>query len=228
MTANTLGLSTEALRLTTEQPPAWRSRLFAQIIIDEVESCKRAFQKGHRMHGTRMNTITFQELGHWVPERFDEFQNIYSQLTTLINSNHDDAYGSPEKPADVLAIAELSRKIGAFYHRAVEWSQIVRNTPVDSRYAEIPKELASLATSIITGIERFGPDLLQQIDEALNTPSSDVRRPVDVSLHLEIPNMDRFDTVMGRLTNEYKYLSDDISRAIEESETPTGSTSQEG
>ena len=46
-----LGLSTKALQLATERPRLWEYKLFAQVIIDEVETVKKYFSKviAHKM-----------------------------------------------------------------------------------------------------------------------------------------------------------------------------------
>ena len=57
MTIGKLGLTAKALQLATERPRLWEYSLFAQVIIDEVETVKGLFQRGHRAHGVRVDQI---------------------------------------------------------------------------------------------------------------------------------------------------------------------------
>ena len=88
MTKDKLELSTKALQLATERPRLWENRLFAQVIIDEVERVKNIFRQGHRAQGAIVDKIvTFSSLQEWMGKISEQCQIILNQLTALVNSN---------------------------------------------------------------------------------------------------------------------------------------------
>ena len=200
MNRNPWRLSKKALKIATECPKLWEYRLFAQIIIDEVDAHKNLLRQDWFTHGSRPDPVPFPALGLWAREKFEELHQIAKQLVALIELNHDDAFGPPGKPGDVTAIVTLSRKIGSFYRRIIEWMQTVQATPIDPQYANITRELVSFATGTTMGIERFGPDLLQQIENALGAPPDGRPSEINATLNVAPANPDRLIKAINRLS----------------------------
>ena len=113
-------------------------------------------------------------------------------------------------------IVEYSQKIVVFYYRAVALLQVVQNTPVASQYEEIHQELYALPMGIITSIEQFGPELLRQIDDAINAPPSGKPRVVTLTLKVDL-STDRLMGALERLTKkEIGNLINENSHSTEE------------
>jgi hypothetical protein len=208
MTKDKLELSTKALQLATERPRLWENRLFAQVIIDEVERVKNIFRQGHRAQGAIADKIvTFSSLQEWMGKKSDEVRVILNQLAALVNSNHDDAFGLPLAgvSGNVENIVEYSRKVVTFYYHAVALLQVMRNTPMASQYEEIHQELYALPMCIITSIEQFGPELLRQIDDAINAPPSGKPRFVTLTLKVDL-STDRITGALERLESVLKMV----------------------
>lgn len=202
MTIDKLGLSPKALQLATERPRQWEYRLFGQVIIDEVENVQNLFKRGHHAQSTiAEKLVNFANFMEWMGKKSEEILVILNQLTALVNSNHDDAFGLPGISGDVENIVRYSRKIVTSYYHAVAWLQIVRNTPVASPYEEIHKELDALPKGIITSIENFGHELLRQIDDAINAPPSGKQKVITLTVNIEI-STDRLNTALERLTKK--------------------------
>lgn len=209
MTIDKLGLTTKALQLTSERPRLWAYKLFAQVIVDEVETVKSLFQRGHRAQGELADKVaTLADLLDWMVKKNAEIIVILNQLTALVNSNHYDVF-ELGKSGNVEGIVEYSRKIVIFYYQAVAWSQIVRNTPVASQYEEMHRELDALSIGITKSIEEFGPTLLSQIDDAINAPSTGKPRTLNAILKVEI-STDRYLSALKRLTKETGNTIDDV------------------
>lgn len=210
MTIDNLGLSPKAIQLATERPHLWGFRLFAQVIIDDVETVKRLFQKGHRVKNTiEKEVTTLSDLSNWASEKSNEILVILNDLTTLVNSNHDDAFGLTSSPGNANSIVEYSRNIVAFYYKALAWSQIVQNTSVVPQFKEVQKELDALPMGITSSIENFGVELLRQINKAINSPSTGKPRTLTITLEVKI-STDRLVSAVERLTKTSGYTIDDI------------------
>ena len=124
-----------------------------------------------------------------------------SQLDSLVNSSHADAFGLPGAVGNVENIVGYSRKIVALYYRTVAWLQEVQNTKVAPHFEEIHREQLALPNGIITCIERFGPELFTQIDAITNTPPSGKTRSLNLTLKVEI-STDRINEALKRLTEK--------------------------
>lgn len=207
MTIEKLGLTTKALQIVTEKPRLWEYRLFAQVIIDEIETVKRLFQRGHNVQTVIPDKIsTLPDLLEWLSKKNKEILVILNQLTELVNSNNDEI---SKMSGNVEGIVGYSRKIIVFYYQAIAWSQIVQNTPVDTQYEEVRREMDALSKGITTSIEHFGHELLKQIDDAINSPSTGKPRTLTITLEVEI-STDRIHSALERLTQETEYTIDDI------------------
>ncbi len=210
MTIDSLGLSQKAIQLATERPNSWKFRLFAQVIFDEVETVKRLFKKGHRVNSAPEKEVTtLSDISNWAREKSDEILVILNDLNSLVNSNHDDAFGIPGSPGNVNGIVEYSRKIVVFYYKALAWSQIVQNTSVAPQFKEVQKELDALPMGIAASIESFSIELLKQVNEAINPSSTSKPRTLTVTLEVII-STDRLKSAIDRLTKTSGYTINDI------------------
>ena len=189
-----LGLSEGALAIATERPKLWEHRLFAQVILDEI-----AVGQGGECAPPDVEPIQFSALGLWSSQKLEEFVAIAEELASLVNMDHEDAFGPPGKPGDASTIVELARKIGAYHRRAIKWADAVRCTPVNSAYAELPRLLAQQATALCHGLEAFGRTLLEQIDDALSAPTQGGPRTINAALSVDLVNSDRLRQELGRL-----------------------------
>ncbi len=188
---NSLGLSSKSLQLATEKPDHWEYLLFAQVIGDGVEANKKNFQNSSFSSTTLAEKIEFDRILVWVSESFDDCERIMAELDSLMNSNHEKAFGPPGTPGNVEAIVALSYKIIGYYYQAMSWSQNVIHTPIDSRLAEIPSELAKMSTSITAGIEQFSPNLLKQLEIAITAPPNAPPQEVTITIGVEPSHMNQ-------------------------------------
>jgi len=204
MPENPFNLSNVALQITAERPLVWEYRLFAQVIADEVEATKSTYKFGSPPHTYNTDPLEFIDLLTWTSNSMDEFTGLVEGLSALVSLNHEDAFGPPGKPGDVSKIVAYSRAISSYYSQTMEWSEVVRNTPIDPQYAVIADELYSCRVCVITGIEQFLSDLQAQLRDFLNEPASQTRRTITVHLTVDIPTTDRLKEAMDRLLDETK------------------------
>ena len=192
MRANSWDLTASAWRLTTERPPLWEYRLFAQVLCDEIERSKPLFLSPPL--GTRAS-VSFNEISRWLNGRIEVFSRICADLTTAVNATHDDAFGSPGVPGEVGNIVALSRRTAAPYRQTIEWVHSVRNADVDPRFRRVTYEASFLADSLLRALENFGPDLLRRLEIAAQLPpDSDIS--INMTMTVDSPDLSRFMTAV--------------------------------
>jgi hypothetical protein len=194
------------------------------VITDEVMAMKRAFEQGHKVLSPGWEAVSFEAFPEWVSRKLEELVDIASQVDVFFGSDlfSDAAFGPLGQPGDAAAISRLSRRGARFYYQATSWSQTVLNTPVDTRCMELLFDLASLSSAITTGIEQYGPNLLRQIDKAINAPPDDEPRIIKATLHVE-----SLSTSVDRILRKMSRLYDDPD-AGEEVGTSVGVPSKGG
>jgi len=202
MSVDKLGLSPKALQLISERPRLWEYRLFGQVMADDVERVNNLFKQGYRPNGLEKVEIdsTIEYILIWLSNKIDELQSIITELSNILYSNHDDAFGPPGIPGNPENIVSYSRKIVSFYYRAIVLLQSIRNTSVNSDCNETHKEFALAVIDIITSIGTFGSNILRQIDDVMNAPVTDEKRVLNLEFTLKI--RDSFTDALNRLTTK--------------------------
>jgi hypothetical protein len=200
MATNDLGLTPKALQYATERPRLWEHRLFGQVIVDDIERVNNHFQQEQSAQAVG-RIVAFSSLTEWISKKNNELIEILDQLTELVNSNHDDAFGLPGMSGNVENLVRYSRKVVSYYHRTVKWIKEVQSTSVAPHFEEIHHELSVLPKGIIDSIENFAPELFKQIDDITKSPPSDKPQVLSLTLKVEI-STDRISSALERLTSK--------------------------
>jgi Domain of unknown function (DUF4062) len=204
--ASKLGeLSGKAFRLALEKPKAWEQLLFAQVLADEVARSE-ALRHEHRL-GIALGSgerVSLESIGGWIQLKAAELSRIVSALTDLVNAHLSAALGPPGLPGDAVAIIFVAQRVAAVYSAAIEWAQHVRRTQAPDECGALLYELARLPESMIEEIERFGPNCVSQIENALATSTGGAPIQLMVEMQLKFPNADSFQEEVDRLVTEIK------------------------
>ena len=197
MAENLSTLTPRALSLATERPRHWEHRLFAQVLIDEVERSRPLLLSPSVATRT---TVALQDIPTWLNSRLKAFFQISADVTSLVNSNHDDAFGPPSQTGNVSAIVVFSRRLAAFYRQTIEWVHSVRNADVDPRWRPLTYEYSFLADTILRNIEAYGPKLLGQLEVAARQPPG-TPAVIEATLVLQAPDLTRINAAIARITD---------------------------
>ncbi len=131
-----------------------------------------------------------------------DFQNwVKSDFRPLFGAEgKDDRQFIITFPADASAesiprIVAISRRFGALYRQAIEWSHSVRNADVHPVFREATYELAFVGDAALRYFEGFGPKLLSALSSRrgsakVGTPAKPLE-PLD--LNLRLPDVERFE-----------------------------------
>jgi hypothetical protein len=133
----------------------------------------------------------------------EELRRIFDGLTELLNNQLKEALAPTGTPGDAKAIAFVVRQIGAAYRHALEWSQRVRRAHLVEHFSSVASEMALFIDPLIQEIEGFGPYILKQLDDALSAPPDQRLRSLDLTLHMALPSLERFDELLERAKAEY-------------------------
>jgi hypothetical protein len=183
-----------ALRLALERPEAWEHRLFAECLIDEVAACadlRRRYEIGVALGiGEHVSLSSFS---NWAPARIAELRRLADAINVLMNTTLSTAFGPPGQPGDPEMIAFVAKHVGACYREALEWADRVKRASSDEQLQDVLKTLGVFSKDIIQQIERFGPDCLNAIDEAMAQPrSSSQPAVVHMTLTVRLTGIDDF------------------------------------
>lgn len=186
------GLSGEALRLALERPRLWEYRLFAQVLVDEVEA-NGDLRREHRL-GILLGTgeHVASNVGDWMVRQMEELKNIAISADTLMNDGLQQALRSPGTPGNVTEIVFVARRLGTVYRHLIEWNQRVRRAHVEDSVKATVNEMAAFGDRIIENIENYGPDLLRQLEEALAAPQDEAPKEIRATLVFELSNLEGF------------------------------------
>lgn len=205
-----LRLSKAAREIATGKPGAWEHKLFGQVILDECGRLNRASRLGSQVDN--FSSLTLQDFLAWGRTRGDEISKLMSEVSALVNANHESAFGPPGIPGNVREIVNLSLAMAGYYERALNLMHEVNGARPDSRYFRITRQMAGFASSILDGIERFGRSLAD-LDERLATaaPGS----TMELSLRFDPPDPTGYE-------DEFRALLEDEERRILDAESATG------
>jgi hypothetical protein len=144
-------------------------------------------------------------------EKIQERDSLIQQIDDTMSADHSSAFGAPGEPGNMEDIVSLSKRIAAFHMRALEWKREVRTARVDPRFDEYLHELALFADPVIEGIEEYGPYVLRQVREIIDSPPTS-RTTLELSLQIGGPqNLDEFEEATNRLVTSLEAESQDVT-----------------
>ena len=112
-----------------------------------------------------------------------------------VNANHEDAFGANGEDGNPLAIAAFARRLARLYRQAIEWVQSVRFAEVEPACRSLAYELSFMASTVLTAVEQYGPDLKRQLEAASQLPTGSHVR-ISAQLNLEAPNATEFSPLL--------------------------------
>lgn len=181
------GLSSSAIEIATNKPRLWEYRLFGQVIVDECERIKNLPRT--EVPAFVSTVVNLPDFGSWMSARIKEIGKVSDDAASLMNANHEEAFGLPGRPGDVQKIVALSKKLANYYRLAVEWVHQIELTRGDSRCLKVTREMTVVARQQMEDIERFGRTVLSEIDKRLLAPPG--APPVTIALTFEAPDLSR-------------------------------------
>lgn len=197
------GLTGEPLRLAIEKPFAWEARLFATVLIQEVEKAgdlRRAYHSGVAIG--QGEWVDIPESGAWVRERLAELQRTVVSIEQLLNVEFQKAIGAAGEPGDVQEITFVAKKIGEVYREALRWSQRIRRARVHECFEPVLERLVRFPEDTVEKIETFGPEILPLIDQAEEDYHAGRKAVIKKTLTLDVRNVDDFTKTIEEATQD--------------------------
>jgi hypothetical protein len=165
MTDFTSLLSPEARSLVNDQPLLWEFRLYAQVLIDETGR-----NNALPVAPAAVRVSRFEDGTGWLGKHLDALQVIVKNVTDLINSDHEDAWGAPGEAGDADAVILFALQVAAFHRQALEWAEAARQADLHPLLRPCAHEASFFADAVLRPIENQGPSILRQCDVIVAAP----------------------------------------------------------
>jgi hypothetical protein len=192
------GLSGRSFRFALDRPEAWEYKLFASVLLDEVEAAldvRREYDQGIVLGAGEY--LTDDHFFTWVRLKFAEIIRMSRTAERLLNQSLQEAFRPAGVPGNVSEIVFVARQLGRVYREAMEWTRGVRRThPESDDLQELIDTLAGYSGEIVEKLagwaSQLGADIERSLEEARRSPPGSVRREVRFTLVFEDNGADQF------------------------------------
>ncbi len=181
-------LSGKALELLLKKPESYETRLFLQMMADEIG--KHAFEKNdctysiYIKRGESLEDI--QSCLSWHSAKLNELHNSVDMLNNLFSA-YSHYYGEPGVPSDIKGLYYVAVRYGELYSYLLKWVIDVRSADVCDECKAMKDAFAELPLKVISQIEEYPTKSLTIIDTTLQgLKNGKVLKGSEVNLHLQI------------------------------------------
>jgi len=201
------------LRLVIERGVAWEYRLFAHLLVQEIDKAKQErWDLQYRIvFGQGEYLDEPQKVFHWIQRKLAEQRRFVDVADTIVNRALTEAFGEPGVPGDPVKIVYSAQRLGAFYRAGIQWAIDARRVLVKKRFQELIDTFATFPENMIKEIEDFSQQCLMSIEEAiLNLPGpGQPSREVTLTLSLTMAGAEEFGEACRRLEERGFFSEDD-------------------
>jgi len=199
-------LKPKALKLIIEKEDGWEYLLFAQVLIDKVESYnhKRLDTELGISFGEPILLEDVQEVTAWVSSRFNWISSTIQQLSYALNTGFVKAVGEPGESGDIQRIIHLATRISEAYEQLLEWKLQFLRVSVDEEFDCLIDLASNFSSNAIKEIEEFSSNLYSTVEGHIVTASScEKKMDVTITLTLTVPETDEVSNEIERLSRIY-------------------------
>ena len=197
------------LRIALEKPPAWEYQLFAEVLIQALQSFRATTEQ--RRLGIAFGAyeyVDLADLNSWSMPRMAELRALIHALETLVNEELPRAMGAPGEPGSVELLVFCARSLAVVYREAVEWVFRLRRTVGEAPVARITTTMDRFVDDVLEKIETLGPLILKEVDDMLSSPPMPGGpRARHITLSLMIPGAEEAAAAFERLTRDLEALA---------------------
>jgi hypothetical protein len=201
-------LGPKAFRYAIEKPVAWEYRLFAQCLIDAIDA-RAHLRLAHRRAlnlGSGEHLQDIQSFAGWASNQLVELNRLTGAASGLLNdkSGMEEAFGPSGVPGNPKAIILLARMVADVYQEAIEWAQRLRRTHCPQQAKAAMDALSAFSLDLIEKLEGFGPWILRDLEEALQTAANGkrVERQIVLQITIDPTAAKRFSEAIKQLEAE--------------------------
>lgn len=189
-------LSGKALQIALEKPEGWEGLLFAQCVIDEIESkqdlklaydSKIAFGIGEIVEDGNIST--------WIDSLGGEAIRLINGITTMIENSLNSALST----GNIAYISYSSREIGNAYKAAFDWVRKIRCAHLKDIYKPLANEVSLMLDSLINELEQLGEKLNSTLLSARESKRADEDIKLKFKVTLDVSNMDKIEAELKKL-----------------------------
>jgi quinol monooxygenase YgiN len=187
------GLSGKALALAIDRPRAWRFRLLAQLLIDEISARRderRAFDLGIAWGQPEILPTASVDFGQWICQRMDDVNQDLDNVGRLFKDEIVRIEDIAE-PADLGDTIFFAKQIGLFYQGALEWAARIRRCRARAERKPILDALSLWVRAILSELESLGPRCAERAEEALIRLARGEPTHITIEINMRVEDKDR-------------------------------------
>lgn len=181
-------LSGKALAILLEKPENYESRVFLQMMSDEIG--KHSFEKNDCTYAIFINkgvsVPDIQSCLSWQSDKLDELRKSINMLNNLFSA-YRFYYGEPGVPSDIKGLYYVAVRYGELYAYLLKWVIDVKSADVCEECKEMNDVFASIPLSVINQLEIFPKQSLAEIERSLEeVKQGKLSKGSEVSLILHV------------------------------------------
>ncbi|MEP6743819.1 MAG: DUF4062 domain-containing protein [bacterium] len=201
------------LRIVIERGIAWEYRLFAHLLVQEIEKAKQERWDLHYgiVFGQGEYLDDPPKVFNWIQRKLAEQKRFIDVTENIVNRALQEAFGEPGVAGDPLKIVYATQRLAAAYRSGIEWGIDARRVAVKKRFQEMIDTLATFPENMIKEIEEYSQRCVTSIEEAIvNLPGPDEpKREIVLTLTLTMAGAEEFGEACRKLAEQGFFEDDD-------------------
>ena len=176
------------LRIALEKPPGWQYKLFAEALIQEIET-KQELNTQRRLgiaYG-EVHYIDEANLFHWFRSRTAELKFLFRAFGRLTN---EELRGLSQEPVDIGSVVQTAHSFTVLYEEVLGWNLRVRRCIGKEEVDSFAEALEHLSDNMVKHLEALGFTIRQKVEESAQAISRGESGSFTVNLDLEVPGVD--------------------------------------
>jgi hypothetical protein len=186
------------LRIALEKPQGWQYRIFAELLIQEIEA-KRELNTQRRLRIAYGEVVYIDEgnLTNWFRCRAAELEFLVRAFDRLTNEELRHIFS--EASLDIGSLAQVSHSFAVLYEEVLEWNLRVRRCIGKEGVSSFTEALEHLSDDIARKLETLGITIRQKVEESEQAIGRGESGRIKVELPLEVPGIDQASRELKQL-----------------------------
>lgn len=200
------------LRLVIERGPLWEYRVFAHLLVEEIERAKEERWDLHYgiVFGQGEYLDDPQKVMHWIGRKLAEQRRFIDVSEKVVNTALQEAFGEPGVAGDPQKIVYATKRLASAYRAGIEWGIDARRVAVKKRFQELIDTLATFPDNLIKEIEDYAQHCFSTIEDIVaNPPAPGEKREIELTLKMSMSGAEEFRRACEKLSETGFFDEDD-------------------
>ena len=163
----------EIVSLLVKQPYGWQVSLLERCMRREVDAHRELrVQLDYNLPSPRIQSVSFDQSRDYLRKRSDDLVSLIEETTSLFEIDLRRVMNPDGSEFDPQSVLQLSRKIGALYRSALEWTRDMREHVSNQELRLVVEQFSNGGRELGRSIEEILDLTWFELERALNLPSS--------------------------------------------------------